>query len=214
MIFRRFRLLVSSALAAGLVGGLGACSHNDKIAKANDALREKNMDLEKQVDGLGRRVRELEAQVRADAMAASATGGGIPAEILENTPRPASLSIDRLSFARDKDRDGRIDSLYVIVEPEDGMARFVPLVGRMTATVTITGADADGSPRVIARLALAPRELRDAYRATMTSIHYALEMPIEGVAPDVGACDVEVSYVDGYTGQTLKARREIPLRAD
>jgi hypothetical protein len=206
------RATLNLLLCAILPGAMAGCSRNDRVAKANDVLRARNLELEGKVEQLTRRTTELESAVRS----AAAARPELSADILECTPHVTGMGIDRLSFARDADKDGVADSLYLLVKPADGMGRFTQLVGRVHVTATI------GSPGraalVIADRDFGPREVRDAYRATITSIHYALEAPLtfpaEGAAElaESAMCTVAVAYTDGYTGLTFAATRDISLK--
>jgi hypothetical protein len=192
--------------------GLAGCARNNRIAKVNDELREKNLELQGQVDQLKLRTQELEAQLRNVA----ASQPSVPSEILENTPHVAAISIGRLSFARDTNDDGQPDTLYLFVQPQDGMGRFTQLIGALIANAVIL--PHGGEARTVGHKTLSPREVRDAYRATVTAIHYVIEVPIE--LPDDAAsdhstlpadCTVQVRFEDGYSGQSYVAERKIRL---
>src|SRR5262249_54557974 len=113
------------------------CRHN--FANENDALREKILNLETQVDQLKRRNSELEAQVKAVVNPTPTT----PEDIRLNTPQVAEISIDSLSFARDTDKDGRPDTLMVYLTSADGLGRFTQLVGTVDVSAAIVPIKSD-----------------------------------------------------------------------
>jgi kynureninase len=60
-----------------------------------------------------------------------------------------------------------------------------------------------------------PAQLRNAYRAGLGSPHYSLETPIQ-IPPNMSDATalVVLTYVDGWTGRTLKTERAIPWPID
>ena len=68
-------------------------------------------------------------------------------------------------------------------------------------------------PLAVARWS--PLQLRNAYRSGFGSPHYLLETPIQAPPNTVDATAlVVVTYVDGWTGRTLKTERAIPWPID
>lgn len=195
-------LLVLMLAATVLLPG---CRHN--FANENDTLRARVVDLESQVDQLNRRNAELEAQVRSDAGAPTT----LPEDIRLNTPHVAELAIDKLSFARDTNKDGRADLLTVYLKPADGLGRFVQMVGSINVVAAIV--PVKGEPVSIGRKSFTPSEVREAYRSGITGTHYTIEVPIN-VASEFNdeSCLVKVEFHDGLTGRTMTAERTISLK--
>jgi len=206
---RRGRWILLVACASWLL--LGGCGHSSQIAKANDELRIKNLELQSQVDQLTSRNKELELELKR----VSATATSMPEDVRANTPHVASLKVGRLSFARDTDGDGRPDSLTLYLDPADGLGRFVQMVGTVTVNAAILPADADAV--TIGRATFGPREVRDAYRSGITGVFYVFDVRIKlpersasGAVPD--SCQVRVVYSDGLTGESFAADRTISLK--
>lgn len=185
--------------------GLTGCGGPNLVAE-NDALRRQVRELEEQVQALTGERDELIAEIAQLSMGPDA----VPEEIRVNTPRPVSISIGRLSHARDDDGDGVADRLVVYVSSADSRARFVQLVGTLAATAAILPPDADAI--TIGRITLDPATLRDAYRSSFTGTHYTVEIPVT-VPQDADAthCVVGVTYEDGRDGQQRQTERSIKL---
>jgi hypothetical protein len=207
MILRVVRITLSGGLCAALVG----CGAGDRLARANDELRARNVELEKQADQLRLRVQELEI-----ALAASEVPGSMPPEeIRANMPHVAEIRIGRLSHVRDEDGDKRFDTLVLYVEPVDGRGRFTQLVGPASVNAAVIPPTADA--KTVGRTTFAPGQVRDAYRSSFTGTHYTFEIPIEPIEPsprtgDVPSLSVRVEYQDGLTGRTFAAERPIELK--
>jgi hypothetical protein len=206
MILGNLRGLIALTAVGGLLIG---CAGGARVAKANDALRAKNASLERQVNELARRNKELEAQLQLAARPPST----LPEEILANAPQVTEITIGRLSHARDNDGDGRTDTLLLYLHPADGRGRFVQLVGTVSVHAVLLPGDADAT--TIGRVVFTPIQVRDAYRSTITGIHYAFDVPIqlpqsEGTLA-VGQAAVRAVYADGLTNRTLSADRTIKL---
>lgn len=187
------------------------CNGASLIAKANDELRSKNLELQKKADQLTLRNKELEQELKR----ASSGPTTLPDDIRANIPHVASLKIGRLSFARDTDGDGRPDTLTLYLDPADGMGRFVQVVGTVSAIAAILPADADAI--TIGRASFTPRQVRDAYRSGITGVYYVFEVPIHipdqtASGPGMDSCQVNAVYSDGLTGESFSAERKISLK--
>jgi hypothetical protein len=200
-------LLIAGILVAGLLPALLAGCRSAAIAAENDRLRSRVVELEDELTD----ARGSLAELRAELATLAAAAGDLPEDIRANTPHVVTISIGRLSHARDDDGDGRADRLIIYVNPADGRDRFVQCVGELTAHAALL--PAQGEAATIARVTLAPAELRDAYRSGVTGTHYTIELPI-ALPADIGpiaACDVRVGYVDGRTGRRCEAHRSVSL---
>ena len=83
---------------------LAGCETSQDVAAANDRLREKVFDLEKQVKQLKGQMANLQARVREAEITSAASE-----ELLNNTPRVAAITIGSLSHLRDNNGDGKVD---------------------------------------------------------------------------------------------------------
>ena len=205
MVKSMTRLMVLSVVLAS--GGVGGC-RSGGFANANDALRERVVELEREVGRLGRRNDELAAELAR----ASGAPDSLPEVIRANTPRVATIGIGARSHVREPRGEGgvRARRLIVYIEPADGRGRFVQMVGALTVHVDVLPLDAE--PVSIGHLDLAPDELRDAYRSGMLGTHYTAEVPLDlSEAAGISRCDVRVVYTDGRTGRRLDAHASIDL---
>jgi hypothetical protein len=171
----------------------------------DDELRAEVLDLTRENDHLRDRNAELEAAL---ATAQRAPDGMTP-EIHAATPRVVRIELSRLSHASDEDGDGSVDVLTMYVVSKDGHGRFVQMTGTLAVNVSVLPPDADA--RTLARIALTPTELRDAYRSGFTGTHYTVTIPIAAPSTPTGILDVRVTYHDGHTGVEHTAHREIDL---
>ncbi|MCI0674491.1 MAG: hypothetical protein L0Y42_01810 [Phycisphaerales bacterium] len=187
-----------------------SCSNTKEVSKANNELRMKNVELQSQVDDLSRRNKELQIELERS----SAVPSTLPEDIRANTPHVTAIKIDGISHVRDSDNDGRPDRLVIYLQPTDGRGRFTQLVGSVSVNAALV--PADGEAQTVGRVTLNPAEVRDAYRSTITGIHYTIEVPIQLPDLPAGKGDqklvASVAYDDGATGQRLTAERAINLK--
>ncbi|MCI0366190.1 MAG: hypothetical protein L0219_20205, partial [Phycisphaerales bacterium] len=156
-----------------------SCSNTKEVSNANNELRMKNVELQSQVDDLSRRNKELQIELERS----SAVPSTLPEDIRANTPHVTAIKIDGISHVRDSDNDGRPDRLVIYLQPTDGRGRFTQLVGSVSVNAALV--PADGEAQTVGRVTLNPAEIRDAYRSTITGIHYTIEVPIQ--LPDLPA---------------------------
>lgn len=193
--------LIIAVTLPGCSGGGGA-----RFANENDRLRAQALDLENQAKALKSRNAELEAQL-AQATRAPTT---LPADVIAATPHVASISLGRLSHARDDNNDGKLDTILLFLEPTDGLGRFLQIVGSVSIHAAIL--PADGPAKTIGQRNIGPKELRDAYRSSFTGQYYSLSLPIELPSPSPDQCIVKVTFTDGYSGQSFSTDRAIDLK--
>ena len=192
-------VLIGLALASG-------CGRSSRVAEENQRLRFEVIELQNQLESQQQRNQELQQELRQAATAPQT----LPEDIRAVIPHVISLSIEKLSFARDTDGDGKPDLLTLYIKPTDGRGRFEQLVGTLSAAATLIPQNAE--PVSIGRVQLTPAQVRDAYRSSITGTHYTVELPIqipEGL--DEKQAFVRVVYADGRTGQELAAERIIEL---
>ncbi len=191
--FLRVSSSVGALCAAGLL--LAGCAGPSRVSRENDRLRARVHELTKQV----RRLEDHNAELMARIRQLSPKPTTIPAEVLDNTPHVARISIGRLSHACDPDGDGRPEMLKVYVKPTDGLGRFVQMVGELAVHAAILPPDAEAI--TIGRITLGPGEVRGAYRSSLLGTLYAVTVPIavpEGV--DAAECTLKAVFLDGRTG--------------
>lgn len=186
------------------------CGRAQRISAANDALRERILELEEQINQLVGRNAELQAEISRLSVAPET----IPPEIIQATPHVTKITLGRLSHAADTNGDGLADLLRLYLHPEDGRGRFIQIVGSITAQAAILPSASQAV--TIGQLTLDPMAVRDAYRSTFLGYYYTIELPIEVPAqfaddPTAQQAHVQVNYTDGYTGQTLTAERTVEL---
>ncbi len=184
---------VGALCAAGLL--LAGCAGPSRVSRENDRLRARVHELSKQV----RRLEDHNTELMARIQRLRATPTSTPAEVLDNTPHVARISIGRLSHACDPDGDGQPEMLKVYVKPTDGLGRFVQMVGELAIHAAILPPDAEAI--TIGRITLNPGEVRRAYRSSLLGTRYAVTVPIavpEGV--DAAECTLKVVFLDGRTG--------------
>lgn len=205
------RALIQCLAAVLVCAGLTSCRSARMMASAESArLRREVVELRKHIDSLEQRNRDLEIQVQQ----ATSSAGPAAAEILANIPHVVEITIDRRSFAKDRDGDGRPEVLIIFVAPTDGRGRFEKMVGTVTATAALV--PRRGDPLVVGRAEYTTSQVNDAYRYSFTGLHYTFEVPLqwpEAGTDGSGETDVvaRVFYTDGRSGAEFTAERVIPL---
>ncbi len=172
-----------------------------------DGLRAQVRDLSERVESLSATNAQLSAQLAACAKGAQ-DRTGISPEAVEATPRLVSVRIGSVSHfeAGPSTASGCVASIYL--EPQDGLGRFLQLVG--TLEVAVFDLSATGASRALATATFTPLQVRDAFRGGITGSHYTIELPLSTQAWNCGgSVTVRISFVDGLTGATLTAQREI-----
>jgi hypothetical protein len=200
-----FGLRIGAMLIALL---LTACNRGERIAQVNDELRDENAKLKQQVTELTARNKELETELHRNDSQPST----LPDDVRANIPHVTGIEIGRMSFARDTDGDGRPDRLMIYLNPTDGRARFVQIVGTLSMSASIL--PVKGDPVLIGRATFDPTQVRDAYRSALTGTHYAFEVPIQ-LPADADKADhamVVAEFVDGVTGEKFTAERSVNLK--
>lgn len=197
-------------LAAITIGaGASGCSSGPKnFENENDRLRREALELERAIEDLTARNRELEALLREQTRERPAADSGRD-DVLAALPRCATVEIDRLSGLADTDGDGLYDAADVYVRPLDGRRRFTQVAGWLAVDLTLlprAGASAAGGPEAVGAARLAPLELREQYRYSFMGIHYAVRVPLERpIPPGAGTLAISIALEDGVTGVTHAA---------
>jgi len=203
-------MLMCCVLAASAVTGC----RSPQFATEGDVLRERVLELETQVQRLQQRNAELRGELR-QARTMVELPEFLPEDIREFIPHVASISLGRLSHARDRTDDGHADVLVLYIHPVDGRGRITQMVGHLMVNAVVIPASGEAIP--IGELQLSPGELRDAYRSSVTGTHYTVELPVQvgdGVDRawlDGESATVRVTYVSGITSQRHTAERTVAM---
>jgi hypothetical protein len=190
---------------------MASCSSGQRISKVNDELRAANHDLGQEVLALKRRNNELEIELKRLAQQPPQT---MPQEIVAHVPRIVEVNIGKLSHVRDEDGDGLPETLLLYVEPLDGRGRFTQMVG--TLEINAAFIPSHGDPLSAGQATFAPDQVRDAYRSTLTGVHYTFSIPVQITSElndgDASTLAVRATFNDGLTGQAITAERSISLK--
>ncbi|MCZ6837473.1 MAG: hypothetical protein O7G85_16985 [Planctomycetota bacterium] len=180
--------------------------NSGKVSLANDALRLRVIELERENEQLHSREVELKTELAMDSL----RDESLSSEIRQSIPHVTDIHIGRLSHARDLDDDGIPDVVVLYLTTTDGFGRFVQAVGQLSvhAVMFPPGENA----LTVGILVLEPTQFRMAYRASLTGTHYTIELPIELESPLLApSLVVNVQYLDGQTGKIRSAEKEIPF---
>ncbi len=202
-----------AAIAAGLAVAalaLPACSRGPRnFENENDRLRRQVLDLQDSLRETQASLLEAEAK-----LAEHAAASGLPPEVLAVVPRCAGIEIDSLTGAIDLDGAPDAEAVDVYIRAFDGRRRATHLVGSLAIELTTlpSPTESDRTPDRLARVALTPLEVSEAYRATIIGIHYSIRIPLDApVAPSEGRILVSAAFEDALTGLTSRAERVIDL---
>ena len=174
------------------------------------------VELQRRVKELEGTTAELQAQLAAaqEQLAQANAVGATDREVAEATPRMVTLAfaggsaewapVPAAAVASDGCEPSRHALVRVAVEPRDGLGRVLQVAGRCEVTVAIV--DPAGKVFELGHRAIAPGELRAAWRAAFMGTHYSLEIPVvvPASAPPKVAWTVAVSCTDGWTRQTFR----------
>lgn len=192
---------------------LGGCHATVFSPSPADKLRQQAQDLEAKNTALESQVEELRAQLAIKSEAATKTPS---AELEEATPHVAKILIGNLSRALPKKESaGHVaqpEKLVVFVNAQDGRGGAIQLTGDLTLQASL---QMSGKVIPLAAAHWSPLQLRNVYRNGLGNPHYSLETSIQVPADCADATAlVVVTYVDGWSGQTLKTERAIPWPID
>jgi hypothetical protein len=202
-------LLAPAALLSACGLRYGGSSQDKVLADLrgqNAALRERVTGLERERDEW--RVKALASAQPTSLDPPSPAAPDAAAQIAAALPAVVALEIDALSGPVPRDPS----KFIVYVQPRDGRGRFTQVVGRMTVQVfsrrAADGSTAPNPPAELARVDLAPVQLRDAYRSGFTGTSYAIELPLTtSPAPDSSEFLIRAEFIDLLTGQAHRAQR-------
>ncbi len=174
------------------------------------------VELQRRVKELEGTTAELQAQLAAaqEQLAQANAVGAADREVAEATPRMVTLAfaggsaewatVPAAAVTSGGCEPSRHALVRVAVEPRDGLGRVLQVAGRCEVTVAIV--DPAGKVFELGHRAIAPGELRSAWRAAFMGTHYSLEIPVlvPASAPPKVAWTVAVSCTDGWTRQTFR----------
>jgi len=174
------------------------------------------VELQRRVKELEGTTTELQAQLAAaqEQLAQANAVGAADREVAEATPRMVTLAfaggsaewatVPAAAVTSGGCEPSRHALVRVAVEPRDGLGRVLQVAGRCEVTVAIV--DPAGKVFELGHRAIAPGELRAAWRAAFMGTHYSLEIPVlvPASAPPKVAWTVAVSCTDGWTRQTFR----------
>ena len=181
------------------------------------------VELQRRLKELEGSTAELQAQLAAaqEQLAQANAVGATDREVAEATPRMVALAFaggsaewapvpaaavtsPAAAVTSGGCEPSRHALVRVAVEPRDGLGRVLQVAGRCEVTVAIV--DPAGKVFELGHRAIAPGELRAAWRAAFMGTHYSLEIPVlvPASAPPKVAWTVAVSCTDGWTRQTFR----------
>jgi outer membrane murein-binding lipoprotein Lpp len=212
---RAFFALLAAAVACCAIA-LPGCSATLVPPDGLTDARVQAVELQRRVKELEGSTAELQAQLAAaqEQLAQANAVGATDREVAEATPRMVTLAFaggstewvtaPAAAVTSGSGEPGRHALVRVAVEPRDGLGRVLQVAGRCEVTVAIV--DPAGKVFELGHRAIAPGELRAAWRAAFMGTHYSLEIPVlvPASAPPKVAWTVAVSCTDGWTRQTFR----------
>jgi hypothetical protein len=216
MTSRHASLALLAATLAWCCIALPGCSATLVPPDGLTDARVQAVELQRRVKELEGTTAELQAQLAAaqEQLAQANAVGAADREVAEATPRMVTLAfaggsaewstVPAAADAPGGEEPGRHALVRVAVEPRDGLGRVLQVAGRCEVTVAIV--DPAGKVIELGHRAIAPGELRAAWRAAFMGTHYSLEIPVlvPASAPPKVAWTVAVSCTDGWTRQTFR----------
>lgn len=212
-------LAVAALLAGGVLalGILSGCSRKaGGFADENDRLAFELEQTEAALEQVRRERTELRAKLNELAARLEAAEGEGVSAVIEAMPRVSALEFERLTSFVDRDDEPGFEAIDVYVRPLDGRGRFVQAAGTLRVDAFLQPTEAAGERVLLASRTLGPRELRDAYRSTLLSVHYSIPLTLpEPLAEERadrrgnGAVLLIARFDDAVTGLSHTATREL-----
>ena len=202
-----------------LAGLLASCHATVFTPSPADALREQVQELEAKNSALQLQVEELNAQIsrRSDDAAIQGERATITPELEQATPRVCKMTIGNLSrvVLRAPLPGAAVDvgELVVFLNVFDAKERALQLTGSLDLDASAQWPG--GKVATLLSSHWGPLQLRELYRSGFGTPHYSLRLPIlEAADMSEATILVVVTYVDGWTGRTLKIERAMPWPKD
>lgn len=200
---RRLSPILPMISAAAL--GLGACSGRVLAPSVADGLRVEVAERTRERDAARSQVAELQTKLAELTVARDAK---IDPEAAEALPALAAVPVSGLATARWIDQNHA--TLALVLEPRDGLGRFMQITGTVRASVAalVPGRD----PLPAGKATVGPKALRDAYRSGFLGTHYTIEIALawEG-AEAARAVSVSTEFTDALTGRTYTGQATVPI---
>lgn len=197
------------AIAALMVAlsSLAGCS-GAKVLKPNenDRLRGQVNELNAKVEDLTRQKVQLEQQLAVLTKQMQEAAGVDPA-IAAVTPRLAQVRIGSESHYQCT-QPGQQCLARVYLEPQDGLGRFLQVVG--SVEVSVFQLTAAGESARLGHGSFDLIQVRDAWRGGIMGSHYTFELPLACEQWNgTGDVTVKLEFVDATTGRHFSVQREI-----
>jgi hypothetical protein len=203
----------AAALAAALIT-LPACTIGGERSEA-DRLRNELRDTRAALEQTRRQRTELLAKVAELSANLDAAEGADAAAVVAALPRAAALDIDPFSELVDRDKQPGFEAVDVYILPRDGRDRFVQVAGTLRVTITRQPDNINDDPATLATVILEPEDLREAYRKTLFSTHYAVQLPLQPPVPrtdnptNFRPLTINARLDDAITGLTHTASKQL-----
>lgn len=201
LLLRGLLLTVPTAAAVMSTG----CQGRALVPNAADGLRAELVERTRERDVARARAAELETKVAELTLTRDAK---IDPEATEAQPALAGVVLSTLSTARLN--DANTATLALVLEPRDGLGRFLQVTGTVRASVAalVPGRE----PLPAGAVTVGPKALRDAYRSGFLGTHYTIEVPLKWDGAEVArAASVSVEFTDAFTGKSYASQGTVPV---
>ncbi len=194
----------AAALALAFTTG---CQPRLLVPNSADGLRAELVERTRERDEFRARVAELETK---NAELALARDVKLDPEAAEAMPALAGVALSSLSTGRLVDANHA--TLALVLEPRDGLGRFLQFTGTLRASVAVLIPGRDPLPA--GSSTVTPKALRDAYRSGLLGTHYTLEIPLTWEGAEVArAVSISVEFTDALTGKSYPCQGTVPIIA-
>lgn len=196
----RSSIIVVTGCLAILLCGCGDATEKSPWDQVDDLGREK-ISLKMQVETLEKENATLSEQVET----LSAIDGQVRVDLLSTLEK---VEISKRSGLFDKDNNGTIESLVVIIVPYDDARDKIKAVG--AAEVQLWDLNADASDALLFERKIKPEELKKRWMGLVLTGYYHLKFDIGGlVKENAKGLTVKVKFTDYLTGKVFLAQHVI-----
>jgi len=199
------RATSATLLLSAAAGFLSGCQGRALVPNAADGLRAELVERTRERDVARARAAELETKLAELTLARDAK---VDPEATDAQPALAAVVLSSLSTARLADNNSAV--LALVLEPRDGLGRFLQVTGTVRASVAalIPGRE----PVPAGSVTIGPKALRDAYRSGFLGTHYTIELPLKWDGAEVArAASVSVEFTDAFTGKSYTNQGTVPV---
>lgn len=212
----RFAIATRLAVALGLGVSLALCGCTRRAGGFQselDRLRFERDRLETELRQVTLERNELQGKLNELALQIEFIGGEPAAAVLQSLPRCAGIRIDRLTSFYDRDDQPGFEGIDVYLLPHDARDRFVQISGTLqVSALLIPPPGQEVEPVTLATRTITAADIRESYRSTLLSTHYAVQLPLD---PPLGRIDgtllIVVQFRDALTGLTHRAERRLAI---